>query len=115
ATTGKRGPVYLDMPGDVLYQEIDESEIYYPSPETSRSEARPEGDPDAVRDAIRLLGEAQRPIIVTGSGILWSAASEGLQRVVELSGIPFYTTPQGRGVIPDDHALSFLAARHSAF
>jgi thiamine pyrophosphate-dependent acetolactate synthase large subunit-like protein len=53
--------------------------------------------------------------VITGSGILWSDASAELQRFVELAGIPFYTTPQGRGVVPDDHAVSFLSARATAF
>ena len=52
---------------------------------------------------------------MTGSGILWSGASSELQHFVEMAGIPFYTTPQGRGVVPDDHELSFLNARASAF
>ena len=115
ASTGRPGPVYLDMPGDVLYKEVDEDQLMYREPDTSRPRARPEGDVDAVREAIRLLGEVERPILVSGSGIIWSEAGSELQRFVELSGIPFFTTPQGRGVIPDDHELSFLAARNSAF
>jgi acetolactate synthase-1/2/3 large subunit len=115
ATSGRRGPVYLDMPGDVLYKEVEEDDLYYPEPATSMATARPKADDEYVRAAIKLLGEVEKPIIVTGSGILWSEASAELQRFVELSGIPFYTTPQGRGVVPDDHELSFLAARSSAF
>src|SRR5207249_7747075 len=55
-----------------------------------------------------------RPLILTGSGILWSDACAALQEFVERTGIPFYTTPQGRGVIPEDHPLSFLGARSKA-
>src|SRR5262249_51762019 len=47
--------------------------------------------------------------------ILWSAAEAELQQFVELVGVPFYTTPQGRGVVPDDHVLSFPTARATAF
>ena len=115
ARTGRPGPVYLDMPGDVLYKEVDEDAIRYPEAATSRTTARPTGDPEAIRDALRLLGQARRPIVVTGSGIIWSEASEALRRFVELAGLPFYATPQGRGVIPDDHPLSLLAARNTAF
>jgi acetolactate synthase-1/2/3 large subunit len=46
---------------------------------------------------------------------LWSAAEAELQQLVELAGVPFYTTPQGRGAVPDDHALSFPTARATAF
>jgi thiamine pyrophosphate-dependent acetolactate synthase large subunit-like protein len=115
ARTGRPGPVYLDMPGDVLYKEIEEDAIRYPEPGTSMSRARPTGDLEAVHAGIRLLAEAKRPILVSGSGIIWSQASDELRRFVELAGVPFFTTPQGRGVIPDDHDLSFLAARNTAF
>jgi acetolactate synthase-1/2/3 large subunit len=53
--------------------------------------------------------------VLTGSGILWSDAEAELQQLVELLGLPFYTTPQGRGVVPEDHALSFPTARATAF
>jgi thiamine pyrophosphate-dependent acetolactate synthase large subunit-like protein len=51
------------------------------------------------------LGEVERPVLVKQLGIIWSQASAELRKFVELTGIPFYTTPQGRGVIPDDHAF----------
>jgi acetolactate synthase-1/2/3 large subunit len=114
ARSGKRGPAYLDMPADVLYRDIEEDSIVYPDPVTSVVEARV-SDINAVREAIKLLEKAERPVIVSGTGVLWSEASPEMRQFVELSGIPFYTTPQGRGVIPEDHDLSFIAARSTAF
>jgi thiamine pyrophosphate-dependent acetolactate synthase large subunit-like protein len=115
AFNGCPGPVYLDMPGDVLYREVDEESVWYPEPGPTLARARPSGDPDLVKAAVDLLAKAERPVLITGSGILWSDASSQLQAWVEQTGIPFYTTPQGRGVVPDDHALSFPAARSTAF
>ena len=115
ALGGRPGPVYLDMPGDVLYKQVEEDEVVYPDFDLATFRARSSGDPALVDDALRLLGQAERPLLLTGSGILWSGAEVELQQFAELSGIPFYTTPQGRGVIPDDHALSFPAARATAF
>lgn len=115
AVSGKPGPVYLDIGGDILYRKIEESEVHYPDPKLTQARHQPVGNPEAVSEAISLLARAEKPIIMTGSGILWSKASAALRSFVEMSGIPFYTTPQGRGVIPDDHELSFLNARSSAF
>lgn len=114
ALDGAPGPVYLDMPGDVLYREVDEDAIKYPDPSVL-TRNRPAGDPAQVEAAIALLEKAERPIIITGGGILWSGASDRLRQWVDATGIPFYTTPQGRGVVPDDHELSFLTARSTAF
>ena len=115
ATNGCPGPVYLDVPGDVLYKQVEEDDVLYPDAAEVARRSRPTGDPDLVKAAVELLGKAERPVVLTGSGILWSDASEALQRWVELAGIPFYTTPQGRGVVPDDHELSFPTARSTAF
>ena len=106
------GPVYLDLPGDVLYQRVPEEQLEWPEP---AARARPLGDPGQVERAIGLLAAAERPIVLTGSGILWSEADADLLALVERFGIPFWTTPQGRGVIPEDHPLCFLAARNTAF
>ena len=53
----------------------------------------------------------QRPLLIAGSGVWWSDGAAALQAFVEASGIPFYTKPISRGLIPEDHALSFLNAR----
>jgi len=59
ARPGRRGPVYLDMPADVLYEEVEKDSIVYREPGTSMSMARTNGDLDAVRAAIKLLGEVE--------------------------------------------------------
>src|SRR5690606_32798719 len=61
-----------------------------------------------------LLLRAERPIILSGSGVLWSKASDAFARFVEAAGIPFFPTPQGRGVLPDDHPLSYMYAKSTA-
>jgi acetolactate synthase-1/2/3 large subunit len=113
ATSGQPGPVYIDLPGDVLYREVEENTVSFPK--MPHSVPRMSGDPDLVKKAIVLLKDAKRPVIVTGTGILWSKAMAELKEFVELSGIPFYTTPQARGVIEEDHRLSFLGARNQAW
>ena len=114
ALDGKRGPVYLDLPGDILSGKVDEEKIHWVDG-NYRTEARPAGDPKLITQAIELLSNARKPLIVTGSGVLWARAEATLQQFVEATGIPFFTTPQGRGVIPEDHQRSFPAARSTAF
>ena len=115
ALGGRPGPVYLDMPGDLLYKQVEEDEVVYPSADECLARVRPGADPALIDDAIRLLNQSERPLVITGSGILWSGAEAELEQLVELAGLPFYTTPQGRGVVPDDHRLSFPSARATAF
>src|SRR5262245_34791600 len=113
ATTGRPGPVYLDLPGDVLGEKVDDDKITYPA--AWRPAPRTLGDPGAVSEAIALLARAERPVIIGGSGVWWSDAAAAFQAFVEATGIPFYTTPISRGLVPEDHELAFLNARSSAF
>jgi thiamine pyrophosphate-dependent acetolactate synthase large subunit-like protein len=113
AMGGRPGPVYLDMPGDVLYKDVPNEEIRWVEP--AAAPHRPAGDPQDVSRALEVLASAERPVLVTGTGIIWSDAHQELRAFVEKTGIPFYTTPQGRGVIEEDHNLSFLSARSTAF
>ncbi|HVY41754.1 MAG TPA: thiamine pyrophosphate-binding protein [Hyphomicrobiaceae bacterium] len=115
AMTGKPGPVYLDLPGDVLYMEVDESKIEYPAPFDYSKRARPAASANDVKAIVDLLSKAKQPVLITGSGVQWSEADSEMLAFVEAAGIPFYTTPQGRGVIPEDHKYSYLAARAAAF
>jgi thiamine pyrophosphate-dependent acetolactate synthase large subunit-like protein len=114
ALDGKRGPVYLDLPGDILAGKIEEDKINWVKG-NYRTEARPAGDPALIRKAVDLLAEARQPLILTGSGVLWSRAEDDLRTFVEATGIPFFTTPQGRGVVAEDHPKSFPGARSTAF
>jgi len=114
ALDGKRGPIYLDLPGDILSGKVEEQKIQWVEG-NYRTDARPAGDPAIIRRAVELLAGARQPLILTGSGVFWSGAEKALQDFVEATGIPFFTTPQGRGVIPEDHPRSFPAARSTAF
>jgi thiamine pyrophosphate-dependent acetolactate synthase large subunit-like protein len=115
AMSGRPGPVYLDLPGDILYREVDETKIAWPEPWDPAKRQRPAASSADVKAIVDLLTKASQPVIVSGSGILWSEAEAELQAFVQRSGIPFYTTPQSRGVIPEDHEFCYLTARSTAF
>ncbi len=115
AINGKPGPVYLDWPGDMLYAKIDESQVDWGYAGRPHLRARPYAEPKAIAALVDAVRGAKQPIICSGSGVLWSQAWDAMRAFVEKAGIPFYTTPQGRGVLPDDHPYSYLSMRSSAF
>ncbi|HUN39574.1 MAG TPA: thiamine pyrophosphate-binding protein [Acetobacteraceae bacterium] len=115
AISGKPGPVYVDCPGDILYQKMDENLVDWSYAGRPLMDSRPLGDPRQVDALVQALAEAKQPLIVSGTGVIWSRAWAEMQAFVEAAGIPFYTTPQGRGVVPDDHPCSFMSMRSSAF
>lgn len=115
AMTGKPGPVYLDFPGDLLHESIPEEKIDWSKSGRPIMNSRPLADPAQVAALVAALGKARQPIILSGSGVIWSRAWPQMAELVEKGGIPFYTTPQGRGVLPDDHKYSYLTMRSTAF
>ena len=115
AMAGKPGPVYIDMPGDVLYTKVPEEEINWTTSGRPLLRSRPAGQQDLIEETAALLAASERPVMVSGSGILWSEASDAMHRFVDASGIPFYTTPQGRGVVPEDHPWHYATMRSTAF
>jgi thiamine pyrophosphate-dependent acetolactate synthase large subunit-like protein len=114
AMSGKPGPVYLDLPGDVLYKDVDEADVVWPKSYAAAA-SRAAADEASVSEIVDALEAAQRPIILSGSGTLWSDAADELEAFVDATGIPFYTTPQGRGVVAEDHAYSYGHARSQAY
>lgn len=102
AVSGRPGPAYLEFPMNVLDAQVEESDVVWPT--KYRTAARGQGDPDMVEEAVDLLLDAKRPIIIGGSGLWWSQAADALRKFVELTGIPF---SGGNGYLPSDHPLSF--------
>jgi tartronate-semialdehyde synthase len=99
--SGRPGPVLLDLPFDVQMTDIDfDVDTYEPLPAH-----RPAATRTQVERALDLLGEAERPIIVAGGGIVNADAAELLVEFAELVGVPVIPTLMGWGAIPDDHRL----------
>jgi acetolactate synthase-1/2/3 large subunit len=111
ARSGRPGPVYIDIPRDVLNAQVDEA-AYVP---VGRA-ARPAGDAGAIASAAELVAGAQRPILVAGGGAIAAEAADSVRALAERFAIPVLTTLSGRGSIPDDHPLSAggLGAHHTA-
>jgi thiamine pyrophosphate-dependent acetolactate synthase large subunit-like protein len=113
ATAGGTGPVYLEFPGDILYQNVDEEVVTWVQPPLEPS--RPQADPGQVQRALEILANAKRPVAVSGSGLFWADAVDEYRQWIEATGIPFFTTPHGRGALPEDHPLLFSGVRSQAF
>ena len=111
ARTGRPGPVYLDLPSDVLQNSIDEDTVIWPS--NYYTDAPPLGNPDQVKRAAELLLNAERPMMIVGKGVRWSEPTAELRQLVDTLGMPYIASPMGRGFIPDDHPMNFAAARSS--
>lgn len=102
-TTGRPGPVHLDLPMDV---QADDADVVVHGPEQFISGGRPRPDAHEVQRAARLLAGASRPVIVAGGGTILSEASPELVALAEHLGIPVVTTWMGKGSIPEDHPLN---------
>ncbi|GIU88748.1 MAG: acetolactate synthase [Acidimicrobiia bacterium] len=103
ATTGRPGPVLVDVPKDVSNQTM---EWYWPDKvDLPGYKPNVKGHPRQVKDAARLVMEARRPVVYAGGGILKAGASAELLQFAELTGIPVVTTLMARGAIPDEHEL----------
>lgn len=103
ATTGRPGPVLVDVPKDIAMQEMD---WYWPEAiDLPGYQPTTEGHPKQIKEAARLMGEAKRPIIYAGGGILKARAASALRELAEMTGFPVVTTLMARGAFPDDHEL----------
>ncbi len=99
---GRPGPVMVEMPSDVLSAEIDQAGLAYSPVKGTRTMA----DPAAVREAVKVLIGAKRPLIHAGVGILYAEAWSELRELAELLQTPVMTTLQGKSAFPEDHPLS---------
>ena len=112
ATTGRPGPVLLDVPKDIVDPQNPRSamEWYWPGDDevaASLPGYRPttKGHPKMIRQAADLILQAQRPVVYAGGGILKARAAEALRELAELCDIHVVTTLMARGAFPDDHPL----------
>ena len=106
---GRPGPVYLDLPADIIMSKTDEesAQQYARVPDAPRSFA----DPASVDAAITALKSAARPLVIVGKGAAYARAEDDVRAFIESTQLPFLATPMGKGVMPDDHPLSVGAAR----
>jgi acetolactate synthase-1/2/3 large subunit len=101
ASTGRPGPVLVDLPKDVLQER---TTFNWP-PKLDLPGYKPNTRPHAkqVREAARLIAESRRPVLYVGGGVIKSRATAELRALAELTGIPVVTTLMARGAFPDSH------------
>ncbi len=102
ATSGKMGPVLVDIPRDLLPGAEVELESLAPS-EYRTGQARSRGDRQQVEAAAREIMSARRPVIVAGGGVEWSLADGEIARLAELTGAPIVTSYGRADAVPNDH------------
>lgn len=104
AVEGRPGPVFLDIPPDFLGRQVPEEEAPIPVRSTRHYSVHPD-DAD-LSEAAALINKARKPLFIGGSGIGFSGAGAALASFIEKTGIPFILMNNGRGELPDNHALS---------
>ncbi|TET39324.1 MAG: biosynthetic-type acetolactate synthase large subunit [Dehalococcoidia bacterium] len=104
ASTGRPGPILIDIPRDVF---IEEAEFRYPDKVNLRGyKPTIQGHPAQVKKAAKLINEAKRPLIIAGRGVIISGACPQLKELAEKGQIPVVTTLLGIGSFPQSHVLS---------
>ncbi|MCX6650009.1 MAG: thiamine pyrophosphate-binding protein [Candidatus Bathyarchaeota archaeon] len=106
ATSGKPGPVHIRFPSDKQGEDIGEPRLFVQEDFKVYPGHRPVAELAKLSEALRVLGSAQRPVIVCGQGVLLSQAWGEVQVLAELFGIPVGTTINGKGAFPENHPLS---------
>ncbi|NLA27177.1 MAG: biosynthetic-type acetolactate synthase large subunit [Firmicutes bacterium] len=104
ATTGRPGPILIDLPKDICQKKVD-----FKYPETLKLRGYCpllEGSPRKISEAAVAIGEARQPVICAGGGVISSESSEALLSLAEYCTIPVTTTLMGKGSFPENHPLS---------
>ena len=114
ASTGRPGPVHVDLPKDIL---VKEAELVWPERVHMRSyNPTYDGHPGQIKKAARLMLRAKRPVLYVGGGVISSDAHAELLELAELTQIPVTTTLMGLGSFPSAHPLCLdMLGMHGAY
>ena len=105
ATSGRPGPVYLEVPIDVLFAGREEDQVTWP--QQPRPEHPPAPRPEAVEAVLELLARAQRPVVLAGGGVWFSGGAELLRELAETTSVPVFMNAKARGAVPEDTPLGY--------
>ncbi len=109
ALTGKPGPVFVEIPFDILIQFVDEDDVKFPT--QYRTSSRAYGDLKEIARAAELLANAEHPVVLAGTQVYWDDASDTLRAFVEKFNVPVFPNGMGRGTIPMNHPNCLPLAR----
>ncbi|MCZ6831292.1 MAG: thiamine pyrophosphate-binding protein [Gammaproteobacteria bacterium] len=112
AVTGIPGPVFLEIPMDVLMKEVVEDDAPIPEIRTTPPLIAPQSA--EIRRALDVLDKVERPLLMAGTSIKWSRAQQALQAFLDKTRIPAYANGMGRGTIPAGSSLLFNRTRREA-
>lgn len=109
ALTGRPGPVFVEVPVDLLLNRVEDRPAPIPTGYVHRTP--PTADPKALERLAQLLSRADRPLVIAGGGVYWDDAAQALAGFAEAAGAPVFMNGAGRGTLPSDHPLAFAHAR----
>jgi acetolactate synthase-1/2/3 large subunit len=112
ALSGRPGPVFVEIPVDLLLGSIEDRLAPIPTDYVHRATAG--GDPASIERLARLLTGASRPVVIAGSGVWWDDAAGALAAFAGAAGVPVFMNGAGRGSLPAEHPLAFAHARGAA-
>ncbi len=112
AQAGVPGPVFLEMPLDLLMNFHEENDL--PATRAFEEPPRAGGDPRSIARAAELLKTAARPCFVVGTQLRWSPVKDAVRRAADAFSVPFFVNGMARGCLPHGHPSFFSRARKFA-
>ncbi|KAF7285957.1 hypothetical protein GWI33_008928 [Rhynchophorus ferrugineus] len=112
AKNGRPGAVYLDFPANILSSKVDSDKIPPQYGPTDIPTIYP--DPKKIQDAIEVLTQAKKPLVIVGKGAAYARAENEVNELINLTNLPFLATPMGKGVVSDTSEKCIGPARSLA-
>ena len=103
AYSGRRGPVHLTIPVDIQEQAVEAEEVRYISPNKGRPPGARHASEEQIEEAVALLRDAERPLIIAGSAAAYARSGDALTRLIETTRAPLMTEGDARGLVSDEH------------